>query len=337
MSNCLLDIQPHKVSRDLSGYITYIYGKGKTGKTTLASQMDNALLVAFERGYNALPGVFPYDVTSWSQFKKDVLKNLAKEETKQRFKCVVIDTIDIAAALCEKYMCNMLGISEMGEGGYVVNSWVKTKREFEETLRSIAQMGYAVFFISHDKEKLHKNPDGTEYTQIIPSLSSAYNEIVKNMADIYGYAHSVTREDGSNEVMLTLRSYDGSVDTGCRFKYIAPEVPFNYESLSTALIEAIEKEAEMHDNQYITDESIQPIAEKTYDFNALLEEFNTLVKKIQNNVSPAEFREIWSVKIVEITDKYLGKGKKVGELNSSQAEQLSLIVSDLVDVVNEGL
>ena len=36
MSNCLLDIQPHKVSRDLSGYITYIYGKGKTGKTTLA-------------------------------------------------------------------------------------------------------------------------------------------------------------------------------------------------------------------------------------------------------------------------------------------------------------
>jgi hypothetical protein len=35
----LLSIQPHKVSRDLSGYITYIYGAGKTGKTTLASQM----------------------------------------------------------------------------------------------------------------------------------------------------------------------------------------------------------------------------------------------------------------------------------------------------------
>ncbi len=26
----LLNIQPHKVSRDLSGYITYIYGAGKT-------------------------------------------------------------------------------------------------------------------------------------------------------------------------------------------------------------------------------------------------------------------------------------------------------------------
>ena len=43
----LLEIKPHKVSRDLSGYITYVYGAGKTGKTTLASQMDKALLVAW--------------------------------------------------------------------------------------------------------------------------------------------------------------------------------------------------------------------------------------------------------------------------------------------------
>ena len=28
--------KPHKVSKDLSGYITYIYGAPKTGKTTLA-------------------------------------------------------------------------------------------------------------------------------------------------------------------------------------------------------------------------------------------------------------------------------------------------------------
>jgi hypothetical protein len=30
----LLGIQPTKVSRDLSGYITYIYGPGGAGKTT---------------------------------------------------------------------------------------------------------------------------------------------------------------------------------------------------------------------------------------------------------------------------------------------------------------
>ena len=57
----LLSLQPHRVSRDLTGYITYIYGAAKTGKTTLATQAGNALLFAFERGYNALPGVFPVD------------------------------------------------------------------------------------------------------------------------------------------------------------------------------------------------------------------------------------------------------------------------------------
>jgi len=35
----LLKIQPHKVSRDLSGYITFVYGPPKTGKTTFATKM----------------------------------------------------------------------------------------------------------------------------------------------------------------------------------------------------------------------------------------------------------------------------------------------------------
>ena len=61
----LLKIEPHKVSRDLSGYITYIYGAPKTGKTTLAVQMPSAILLAFEKGYNALPGVMAQDITSW--------------------------------------------------------------------------------------------------------------------------------------------------------------------------------------------------------------------------------------------------------------------------------
>ena len=53
----LMALQPHKVSRDLSGYITYVYGAEKSGKTTFASHMPSPLILAFERGYNALPGV----------------------------------------------------------------------------------------------------------------------------------------------------------------------------------------------------------------------------------------------------------------------------------------
>lgn len=53
----LLSIKPNKVSRDLSGYITFLYGPPKVGKTTFGSKMPGHLILAFERGYNALPGV----------------------------------------------------------------------------------------------------------------------------------------------------------------------------------------------------------------------------------------------------------------------------------------
>jgi len=33
----LLAIEPNKVSRDLSGYISYLFGAAKVGKTTLCS------------------------------------------------------------------------------------------------------------------------------------------------------------------------------------------------------------------------------------------------------------------------------------------------------------
>ena len=42
----LLGIKPHSVSRDLSGYITFIYGPAKVGKTTFASHMPGHLILA---------------------------------------------------------------------------------------------------------------------------------------------------------------------------------------------------------------------------------------------------------------------------------------------------
>ena len=46
----LLNLQPHKVSRDLSGYFTYLYGPGGSGKTTFAASAPKPLVIEFERG-----------------------------------------------------------------------------------------------------------------------------------------------------------------------------------------------------------------------------------------------------------------------------------------------
>ena len=108
----LLTIQPNKVSRDLSGYITYIYGAAKVGKTTLCSKFPKSLILAFEKGYNALPGVMVQDITRWSEFK-EVIRELKKPEVQDMFKSIIVDTVDVAGSLCEKYICNQLGIDSI--------------------------------------------------------------------------------------------------------------------------------------------------------------------------------------------------------------------------------
>lgn len=77
----------------------------KTGKTTLATQMPKALLLAFERGYNALPGVIAQDINTWGEMKQ-VFRELKKPEVRATFDTLIVDTVDIAATLCQKYICN---------------------------------------------------------------------------------------------------------------------------------------------------------------------------------------------------------------------------------------
>ena len=261
---------------------------------------------------------------------KMILRELKKPEVQDTFKCVVIDTIDIAAAACEKYVCSQEGVDSLG-GIAWGQGWTKVKKELEETFRTITQLGYALFFISHAKDKVFKREDGTEYNQVVPTLSNSYNEIIKDMADIYAYAHQIRNENGEVKVKLTLRSMDGSADTGCRFKYITPEIDFTYQALVDALNDAIDKEAQMTNNQFVTNDRNETSESQELDFDTLMTEFGTLVQSI-----PQEKMEYFAPRITEITNKYLGKGKKVANATRDQVEQLSLIVFDLRELLEEG-
>ena len=318
----LLGLTPHSVSRDLSGYITFVYGPPKCGKTTFGAKMPGALLLAFERGYNALPGVIAQDITTWGEMKQ-VVRELKKPEVKARFKSLIVDTADIAADCCQKYICSQLGIENIGDGGWTTNGWAKYKKEFEDTFRTLTQLGYAVVFISHEKEKTIKPQGGQEYQQIGSSMQSSALAIIENMSDIIGYAHPKVFDNGSR-VVLTLRSADNSVRCGGRFKYIAPEIDFTYDALTKALNEAIDKEAAETNHQFVTDERVAAPILKEYDYDALMNEFQDIVGKLMEKNSATN-----GPKITQIIDKYLGKGKKISEATRDQAEFIYLIVEEI--------
>lgn len=317
----LLALQPHKVSRDLSGYITYIYGEGKTGKTTLATKMPSCLLLAFEKGYNAIPGIIAQDVTSWGELKQ-VLRDLKKDEVKATFKSIVVDTVDIAAACCEKYVCAQAGVEKLSDIPYG-GGWTKVKKEFEESFRAITQLGYAVVFISHVKDKEFTRKDGSKYNQQVPSCPTTYNDIAKNMADIYAFAEKY-EDNGVAKVRLVIRSLDNSADTGCRFKYIAPVIDFEYEALVKALNDAIDAEAKNSGSALVTDAREAAPEVVDYDYDALIKEFESIVGQLME-----KDQTFYTPRITQIVDKYLGKGKKVSETTRDQAEFLYLIVSEM--------
>ena len=314
----LLSLTPHKVSRDLSGYITYIYGAPKCGKTTLAVQMEKALLVAFETGYHALPGVMAQDITSWAEMKQ-LYRQLKDPRVQEMYRCVIIDTIDIAADRCKKYICNQNGIEDLGDLGYG-KGWTKFKEEFNEVFRGLTQLGYAVFFIGHDKPESIDNPDGTKTLKIRPALSNSTKTVIAGMADIYGYAHQKAAGEMS---VLTLRDSSGTIECGCRFKYMPTEIVMNYKNLVNALNEAIDKEAAETAGQFVTSERIVAPSAVTYDYDALMTEFQDLVGQLMSKGTTN------GPKITAIVERYLGKGKKVGDTTPEQAEFVSLIVADI--------
>lgn len=332
MTNPLLNLKPNKVSRDLGSYVVYIYGEPKCGKSRFAAEFPNALFLASEPTQKAIPGIIIQDVTSWAEFKKQI-RYLDDEDVKNTFKTIVLDTVDLYADFAERYVCNQAGVEEIKDIPFGAG-YGKVEREFESAIRKILNMGYGLVMISHVKVGTFTREDGSEYNKLTPDISSKRcKAVIENFANIYGFIHTV---DG--EQVLTLRVPNGSISGGNHFKYLAEQVPLSYKALSKAVSDSLDKEEqELGNAELFTDERLERPQEATYDFNSLVKEFKSLTSKIQKSVDKTEFKEVWVPKITEITDKYLGIGKKVNDCTAKQSEQIVLILDDLKDLLSNGV
>lgn len=338
----LLNIKPHQVSRDLRGYSVFFYGEPKSGKTTIATKFPRHLLLAFEKGYNAIPGAMAQPINTWAEFRK-VLRQLKDEKVKEQFETIIVDTADIAYDLCEKYIC---ANAKRPDGGFGVDSiadipfgkgYTMVAKEYDECLRSIIQMDYGLVLISHSVDKTFKDEQGQEYNQIVPTLGNKPRAIVSRMCDIIGYSRGVQNEDGTTLTKLFMRGTPRYV-AGSRFKYTPDYIDFNYPSLVKAIGDAIDKQMEEDGTEYFTDErsNLYKDTRDELNFDDLMDSFNSIVNNLIDNTEEEEFKSYWQPRIVQITDKYLGKGMKVNQCSRDQVEALDLIVTDLQELVKGG-
>jgi hypothetical protein len=331
MGNSLLDITPHVVSRDLTGYSVLLYGEPKSGKTTTASKFPNSLLLAFELGYNALPGVMAKPMSNWRDMKV-TLKELDDPAVKERFKNIIIDTADLAYDAAKKYVCNQNEVNDISEMAYG-KGYNLVMKEFDEAIRAILRMGYGCILISHATDKTFKDAQGNEFNQIVPTIDNKGRLVCERTCDIIGYSRTVETSEGEKKTKLFLRETPRFV-AGSRFKYMPDYIDFSYDNLVNAIHEAIDKEALEHGNAYVTDESVKLYMEvdnkPALSFDAVTEEFQTVVGELMN-INAARYQK----EITVIVEKYLGLGKKVMDCSSKQVDQIALINDDLKTLLNE--
>lgn len=75
------------------------------------------MILAFEKGYSALPGVMAKPINSWGDFRK-TLKLLADPAVKERYSTIIIDTADIAYQYCERFVCNNNNVDAVSDIAY---------------------------------------------------------------------------------------------------------------------------------------------------------------------------------------------------------------------------
>ena len=320
----ILNITPSVISRDLKGKYVLIYSQPKVGKTSLACQFPKNLLLAFEKGYNAIGGVKAVDINKWSDLKL-VLRQLEKPEAKAMYDTITIDTVGIAWDSCEQYICAQNGVQKISDipwgGGYS-----SCKKEFESCLRKITQLGYGLVIIAHVEKRIEKRADDSEIEILGPAIPKRAYEIVNQLVDIIGYIDVTWDEEGNSERWLYTRKTP-TVMAGSRFKYLAPKIKFGYQELVDAIAEAIEK-SEKIDGAKVVDKQ-ENIIEKTLSFNEVRNEAMELWNKLIE-LDPENSKII--LKKVEMV---FGRVMKLSEITEDQVDLFNLVVLDMRDLLKE--
>lgn len=147
--------------------------------------IDTGLLLAFERGYNMLPGINVIDIEDWAHFV-EVVDML--EDDNEGFQYIAIDTVDIAGKWCTEYILRKQGrkdgkkyeqLSDIPFG----KAYDLLESEFSEQMSRLERAGFGLFFITHDKDRTVKEKSGLEYEKTTMSVSSRAGDYVKNSSD----------------------------------------------------------------------------------------------------------------------------------------------------------
>ena len=313
------------VAKGLEGKTIMVYGGNNLGKTLQATRMKKPLYLPFEKGLNAISGVPHVPINSWADFKKwnkQLTSVGSVGKARELYSTIIFDEVEASAKYCQKYINSVYGVSRLKDGNEGFGLWKEYETEYWTEINQLTGAGYTVIFIAHKTE----NKNGLT----LPKGDKRALEPIIDNCDIVVYLES----NGVDEDKKVIKSsgYLAQTDTyfaRSRFDYIDTYIKeFTAENLEDAIVQAIQRQEEAEGVKAVSfQEQKTTFESEVLDYDQLMTNIGTIGEKFINSDNVTQ--------LVEIVEKYLGKGKKVSECTKLQVEVMSVIYDDLVDRAKE--
>jgi len=223
-----LPMERKKPSLDMQDYSILLYGRPKIGKTTFFASFPDVMFLTTEPGTKG-QSIFEFNAEGGGVIDWHIMLRAVDllEQEKDRFTCVVIDTVEEAYAQCLEYTCDDLGIPYPGEDRDGTKdhgaSWHKVKKEFTRTIQRILHTGRAIHYTSHAKQVSTKARSGDEFNEIVPTMTGQARAVVEPLVDFIFFAdYRRTGKDQTARVIVT--EGDELITAGSRLE-IPPLLP----------------------------------------------------------------------------------------------------------------
>ena len=209
----------------LSQIKIWIYGAPFSGKTTLANNFPDALMLNTDGNINSFDS--PYirirdeldgrqTIKAWVIFKRTI------EELKQgsTYKTIVVDLVEDVFEYCRLYCYEKLGIEHESDNSFKAYDYVRN--EFLNAMKSLVNLNYNIVLISHeDTSKDITKRSGDKITAIKPNITEKLANKLAGMVDLVGRVTNRKLSFYSDEVVFG----------GGRIKLNKTEIPLDFNAL----------------------------------------------------------------------------------------------------------
>lgn len=337
----LLNLEPNKVPNDARSYSTFIYGQNKAGKSVFVNDLygEKVLVVATEKRHTHIPNAHVVNVESYPEFLS-LMKTLRNKDLQEKYDAISIDVLGRMEIFIEQYVLAKLGVDNLQEVPYG-GGFAEYNKELEKMVSLVEHSGYVPVFVAHQKEETkrvevqhaskqekessntekvrEKGKEYIEYKKTVPALKNNLWTYVNRVCDNILYFDNIVDENGVEHRRIFYRDTPDHL-AGSSFRHMPESTELSADAYLKAVEEAIKSEGK--DN--ITEGQREQSKGVEYDFDSIMKEIAELGKKLQKD-GKADERQ-------KVIEEVLGKGRKVKDLDESQAEIASVLVDKLKEI-----